>query len=104
MERPEGMQPVVMYCTGFCPYCRMADKLLAEKGVTDVQRIRVDQQPELRREMMERTGRRTVPQIFIGETHVGGFDDLSHLDRVGELESLLQTKAGGQADATVDRD
>ncbi len=84
---------VVMYCTAFCPFCRMADSLLAKKGVTDVQRIRVDREPGLRQEMIERTGRHTVPQIYIGDFHVGGYDDLSRLERAGKLESLLR---GGQ--------
>jgi glutaredoxin 3 len=83
-------KPVVMYCTAFCPYCRMADSLLAKKGVTDVQRIRVDREPALRQEMMDRTGRYTVPQIYIGDFHVGGYDDLSQLEREGKLESLLR--------------
>jgi glutaredoxin 3 len=93
-DRSEGqsvgaIKAVVMYCTAFCPYCRMADSLLAKKGVTEVQRIRVDREPALRQEMIQRTGRRTVPQIYIGEFHVGGYDDLAQLERAGELESLL---------------
>jgi len=87
-------RPVVMYCTAFCPYCRMADSLLAKKGVTDVQRIRVDREPALRQEMMDRTGRYTVPQIFIGDFHVGGYDDLSRLERDGKLDSLLRAGTG----------
>lgn len=82
-------KPVVMYCTAFCPFCRMADSLLAKKGVTHVQRIRVDREPALRQEMIDRTGRHTVPQIYIGDFHVGGYDDLSRLERAGELDSLL---------------
>ncbi|MDA8226006.1 MAG: glutaredoxin 3 [Betaproteobacteria bacterium] len=82
------MNEVVMYCTAVCPYCNMAERLLAGKQVT-VNKIRVDLNPELREEMVRRTGRRTVPQIFIGETHVGGFDDLSALDRRGGLDPLL---------------
>ncbi len=85
-----AVKPVVMYCTAFCPYCRMADSLLAKMGVTDVQRIRVDREPALRQEMMDRTGRYTVPQIYIGDFHVGGYDDLSRLERDGKLESLLR--------------
>jgi glutaredoxin 3 len=81
---------VVMYCTAFCPFCRMADSLLAKKGVNEVHRIRVDREPALRQEMMERTGRRTVPQIYVGDFHVGGYDDLSRLERAGELEPLLR--------------
>jgi len=78
-----------MYVSGFCPYCTMAEKLLRARGVEEIEKIRVDLQPELRAEMMQRTGRRTVPQIYIGETHVGGYDDLAMLDRQGELSGLL---------------
>jgi glutaredoxin 3 len=67
----------------------MAERLLIRKGVTEIEKIRVDLEPERRLEMMERTRRRTVPQVYIGETHVGGFDDLSRLDRAGELDRLL---------------
>jgi glutaredoxin 3 len=80
---------VSMYCTGYCPYCTMAERLLQSKGVQTIEKIRVDLEPERRREMMERTRRRTVPQIYIGEHHVGGFDDLSELDRAGKLDALL---------------
>lgn len=83
------MPKVVMYCTAVCPYCVMAERLLHAKGVTDIEKIRVDLQPELRQAMMERTGRRTVPQIYIGERHVGGFDDLQALEHSGELTKLL---------------
>ena len=82
------MNKVVMYCTAVCPYCTMAERLLNGKRV-EVSKIRVDLDPSLRDEMIRRTGRRTVPQIFIGETHVGGFDDLSALDRRGGLDPLL---------------
>jgi glutaredoxin 3 len=78
-----------MYSTGVCPYCVMAERLLKTKGVDNIEKIRVDLEPEQRVSMMEKTGRRTVPQIYIGDTHVGGFDDLSALDRQGKLESLL---------------
>ena len=88
--RSAKMQTVVMYCTALCPFCGMADRLLAKKGVTDVERIRVDREPALREEMIRRTGRRTVPQIYIGDFHVGGYDDLSRLERAGGLDSLLQ--------------
>ncbi len=81
---------VTMYTTGVCPYCNMAERLLQSKGVAEIEKIRVDLEPEQRAEMMEKTGRRTVPPIYIGETHVGGFDDLSALDRAGELEPLLR--------------
>ncbi|WP_292977627.1 glutaredoxin 3 [Nitrosomonas sp.] len=83
------MPKVVMYVSGFCPYCTMAEKLLRTRGVEEIEKIRVDLQPEQRIEMMQRTGRRTVPQIYIGQTHVGGYDDLSMLDRQGELVRLL---------------
>ncbi|UCD70377.1 MAG: glutaredoxin 3 [Betaproteobacteria bacterium] len=79
-----------MYCTAMCPFCLMADRLLSRKGVTTLKRVRVDIGPERRREMIERSGRTTVPQIFIGKLHVGGYDGLSSLDRAGKLDSLLQ--------------
>ncbi|MET3135890.1 glutaredoxin 3 [Undibacterium sp. GrIS 1.2] len=80
---------VVMYSTAVCPYCTMAERLLKSKGVDEIEKIRVDLDPVARENMMQKTGRRTVPQIYIGETHVGGFDDLSALDRTGKLEALL---------------
>ena len=83
------MPPVKMYCTAVCPYCQMAEQLLRRKGVTEIEKIRVDLQPELRAHMMEITGRRTVPQVFIGDRHIGGFDDLSALDAEGGLDPLL---------------
>ena len=83
------MAKVVMYCTEVCPYCVRAEQLLARKGVTEIEKIRVDLQPELREAMTERTGRRTVPQIYIGEHHVGGYDDMAALDRAGKLDQLL---------------
>ena len=81
---------VLMYTTGVCPYCMMAERLLKSKGVNDIERVRVDLEPQLRLAMMEKTGRRTVPQIYIGETHVGGFDDLNALERGGKLDALLK--------------
>ena len=81
---------VVMYSTASCPYCQRAEMLLNSRGVDDIEKIRVDLDPGRRDEMIEKTGRRTVPQIFIGERHVGGFDDLSALDRAGGLMPLLQ--------------
>ncbi|MBS7404552.1 MAG: glutaredoxin 3 [Oxalobacter sp.] len=81
---------VVMYSTKVCPYCMMAERLLKSRGVSDIEKILVDGDDNLRAEMIEKTGRRTVPQIFIGETHVGGFDDLSALDKAGKLMPLLQ--------------
>ena len=80
---------VKMYSTGVCPYCIMAERLLQSKGVDAIEKIRVDLDPVQRDLMMQQTGRRTVPQIYIGETHVGGFDDLSVLDRSGKLDELL---------------
>jgi len=80
---------VKMYSTGVCPYCVMAERLLTSKGITQIEKIRVDLDAAARETMMEITGRRTVPQIYIGETHVGGFDDLSALDRSGQLDELL---------------
>ncbi len=79
-----------MYTTAYCPFCINAERLLLSRGVTEIDKIRVDLQPELRLEMMEKTGRRTVPQIYIDERHVGGFEDLRALDLAGELEPLLQ--------------
>jgi glutaredoxin 3 len=83
------MQPVKMYTTAVCPYCIRAKQILKAKGVDDIEEIRVDLQPEERMKMMEATGRRTVPQIFIGDTHVGGCDDLVALDGRGGLMPLL---------------
>ena len=83
------MANVVMYSTAVCPYCSRAEMLLKQRGVTEIQKIRIDQDPAQRDAMIERTGRRTVPQIFIGETHVGSFADLAALDRKGELAPLL---------------
>lgn len=78
-----------MYATGVCPYCIRAEQLLRRKGVEHIEKIRVDLDPAQREAMMTRTGRRTVPQIFIGDAHVGGCDDLYELDRAGKLDSLL---------------
>jgi len=83
------MANVIMYCTAVCPYCVRAEMLLKQRGVNHIEKIRIDQNPEQREIMMERTGRRTVPQIYIGDTHVGGFDDLAALDRSGGLQPLL---------------
>jgi len=87
------MARVLMYTTASCPYCIHAERLLTRKGVTDVEKIRVDLEPARRVEMMQRTGRRTVPQIYIGERHVGGFDDLAALDHAGKLDPLLAGRA-----------
>jgi glutaredoxin 3 len=83
------MPKITMYSTGVCPYCQMAERLLKAKGVTEIDKIRIDLDPAKRDEMMEKTQRRTVPQIYIGDRHVGGFDELSALDRAGELVPLL---------------
>ncbi len=87
------MQPVKMYTTEFCPYCVRAKRILQAKGVEEIDEIRVDIHPQERIEMMHVTGRRTVPQIFIGQTHVGGCDDLMALDRKGGLDALLRGTA-----------
>lgn len=87
------MNKVLMYCTGYCPYCTRAEALLKQRGVSDIEKIHIDSDAALRTEMMEKTKRRTVPQIFIGDTHVGGYDDLAALDRAGGLMPLLQGTA-----------
>ena len=78
-----------MYCTSACPFCQAAERLLVEKGVM-IEKVRVDLQPSLRAEMMQKSGRRTVPQIWIGERHIGGCDDLYDLERQGGLDPLLK--------------
>ena len=83
------MQPVKMYTTAVCPYCIRAKQILKSKGVEQIEEIRIDTDPVARTHMMETTGRRTVPQIYIGDTHVGGHDDLVALDSRGELMPLL---------------
>jgi glutaredoxin 3 len=83
------MAKVVMYTTAVCPFCLMAERLLRARGVAEIDKIRVDLEPARRGEMMQRTGRRTVPQIYVGERHVGGYDELAALDRAGGLEPLL---------------
>ena len=85
------MQAVKMYTTAVCPYCIRAKQLLKSRGVAQIEEIRIDQDPAARQQMMEITGRRTVPQIFIGSTHVGGCDDLMALDSQGGLLPLLGT-------------
>jgi glutaredoxin 3 len=87
------MQTVKIYTTGTCPYCIQAKRLLAQRGVTELDEIRVDLLPGERQKMMDITGRRTVPQIFIGATHVGGCDDLMALDGRGGLAALLDGAA-----------
>ena len=83
---------VTLYTTGYCGYCVRAERLLAARGA-DVHRIRVDEQPAERVTMMQRTGRRTVPQIYIGDRHVGGYDELAALDRAGRLVAMLGSEA-----------
>lgn len=88
------MQAVKMYTTAVCPYCVRAKQLLKSKGVEQIEEIRIDTDPQARTHMMEITGRRTVPQIFIGDTHVGGCDDLYALDGQGGLMPLLESPTG----------
>lgn len=85
------MPKVLMYATGVCPFCARAEILLKARGVNGIEKIRVDLDPQQREAMMQKTGRRTVPQIFIGGTHIGGYDDLVALDRSGKLDPLLAT-------------
>lgn len=94
------MSGVRIYSTARCPYCVAAERFLAAKGVRDIEKIRVDLQPGLREEMMAKTRRRTVPQIFIGETHIGGYDDLIAWDRGGRLEELLRRPVSAQINDT----
>lgn len=91
------MADIVMYCTEVCPYCVRAEHLLKRKGYTEIEKIRIDLQPERGEEMIRKTGRRTVPQIYINGTHVGGFDDMAELDVAGELDALLEKKGQGEA-------
>jgi glutaredoxin 3 len=81
---------VTIYLTATCPFCQSAERLLDEKGVGDIEKIRVDREPSRRAEMMQKSGRRTVPQIWIGERHIGGCDDLYALEREGKLDPLLE--------------
>src|SRR5690606_23472453 len=90
LTRSPRMSKVVMYSKDYCPYCARAQALLKQRGVADLEIIRIDQDPSQRDVMIERTGRRTVPQIFIGDKHIGGCDDLIALDRAGGLEPLLK--------------
>jgi len=87
------MRKVLMYTTAYCPYCMRAEMLLKQRGVAQIDKVRIDADPGRRAEMVQRTGRRTVPQIYIGDTHVGGFDDLAALDRAGGLQPLLEGPA-----------
>ncbi len=83
------MAHVVMYTSAYCPYCANAERLLMSKGIKEIEKIRIDVEPDKRLEMMEKTGRRTVPQIYINDKHIGGFDDLRALDLAGGLDPLL---------------
>ncbi len=83
------MAKIRMYSTAVCPFCLRAEMLLNSKGVTGIEKIRVDLDPRQREDMMNKTGRRTVPQIYIGDTHVGGFEELAALEHAGKLDSLL---------------
>jgi glutaredoxin 3 len=85
------MTDIRMYCTAFCPYCVRAETLLKSKGISEITKIMVDSVPDGFKDMMELTGRRTVPQIYIGDRHIGGYDDLAALDRQGGLDPLLET-------------
>ena len=87
------MAKIVMYCTETCPYCVRAEHLLNRKGVRDIEKIRVDLQPELRDVMIQKTGRRTVPQIYINGEYVGGYDDMASLDHAGKLDEMLNITA-----------
>jgi glutaredoxin 3 len=87
------MPKIMMYATAICPFCVQAERLLRAKGVANIDKVRVDLEPERRAEMMQKTGRRTVPQIYIGARHVGGYDDLVALDRAGGLAPLLAEPA-----------
>lgn len=86
------MAKVIMYTSAYCPYCANAERLLMGRGVTEISKIRIDLEPAQRVEMMQKTGRRTVPQIYIDDQHIGGFDDLRALDLAGGLAPLLATK------------
>jgi len=83
------MTKIRMYCTAMCPYCSRAEMLLKSKGVTDIQKIRVDLDSVRREEMLRNTERRTVSQIYLGDTHVGGFDELAALEHSGKLDTML---------------
>lgn len=87
---------VTMYTTAYCGYCRRAERLLATKGIEEIDAIRVDESADARTAMIARTGRRTVPQIYIGDFHVGGYDELAALDRAGRLDALLRADAADE--------
>jgi glutaredoxin 3 len=89
IDKGKSVTKVLMYTSASCPFCMNAEMLLKNKGVTQIEKIRIDLDPEQRDIMMTKTGRRTVPQIYIGDHHVGGFDDLRALDQAGGLDPLL---------------
>lgn len=89
------MSKVRMYSTAVCPFCQRAERLLKAKGVTEIEKLRVDLDPGLRVEMMDKTGRRTVPQIYIDDVHIGGFEELAALDHAGKLDVLLADQTAG---------
>lgn len=94
------MKPIVIYTSTICPYCTMAKRLLERKGISEWTEINAGLSREVWQEMMTKTGRRTVPQIFIGDVHVGGYDDLSALDRAGKLDALLGVEIIDRSDVT----
>lgn len=94
MSTQASKPQVLMYSTAVCPYCIRAEQLLKARGVADIEKVRIDLDPDRRDEMMQKTGRRTVPQIYIGDTYVGGCDDLIALDHAGKLLPLLAGEAG----------
>lgn len=83
------MAKITMYSTQWCPFCKRAEQLLQLKGYSEIDKISIDEQPEMRQEMIDRSGRRSVPQIFLNDIHVGGYDDLVQLEREGKLDALL---------------
>lgn len=91
------MTRVLMYATDWCPFCQRAEQLLNLRGVTEIEKVLIDMDPDRRTEMITKTGRRTVPQIYIGDIHVGGYDDLAALDRSGELAPLLAAPGGTES-------
>jgi len=95
------MPEITLYATGTCPWCLRAEQLLHARGASQIHKIRVDLQPEAREQMIARTGRRTVPQIYIGEQHIGGYDDLAALDHSGGLTPLLKTGQSLASSATA---
>ncbi len=83
------MKKIIMYSSNFCPYCTNAERLLSEKGFDNIEKIKIDEDQSLLEDMIQKTGKRTVPQIFIGNNYIGGFEDLRKCDQSGELDKLL---------------